>query len=171
MKNKSIFYYSRLGNVKLFIKYIIKKNKNIEEIEPSTGYRAIHYASFYGNLDIVKILYERFANLDCTTNSGKTPLHIAVLNSKYEIVEYLYDKCDISISDFFGNTILHTAAIKNDRKMLEKFIYINSVEIWIDLNNKTNDNVTLYDLCKKNCLLDIYQAIVDNSVPLSYNIL
>jgi ankyrin repeat protein len=69
------------------------------------GWTALHMASFYGKLDVVKYLVEvAEASIRARTDGGKTPLLFAPFGS-LELVKYLVEKADKS-----GETILHYAS-------------------------------------------------------------
>lgn len=62
-------------------------------------------------ISIIKYLVEVGADLSSTSN-GFTPLAVAVLSNRKEIVEYLAEKSDIEAVNTQGYTPLHLAAVK-----------------------------------------------------------
>ncbi len=63
-------------------------------------------------IEIVKELLDRGANVNATDENGNTPLHWAAKNVHTDIVELLIDTyhVDVNIQNEWGNTPLHTAA-------------------------------------------------------------
>ncbi|KAG8526588.1 uncharacterized protein KY384_008789 [Bacidia gigantensis] len=75
----------------------------------------LHLATVLDNLDVVKLLLSRGANLEATDRDGLTVLHLAVLGSSTSVIEYLLDDdaCQIPVdtqSTLDGETALHKAA-------------------------------------------------------------
>ncbi|KAH8655982.1 ankyrin repeat-containing domain protein [Tricladium varicosporioides] len=68
----------------------------------------LHFASFFGQIDLVKILLGRGFNVNTKTQNGRTPLYFASKGGKAEMVEYLLEKgADASIKDNFDISPLH----------------------------------------------------------------
>ena len=100
-------------------------NLNINAIEASTGYSALHYAiiqyvsphnSPANTADYLTIIKKIIAyngiNLNISDNLGKTPLHLAVQYDKQEVVTNLLSATGIRVqeADNNSNTPLHYAA-------------------------------------------------------------
>jgi hypothetical protein len=65
--------------------------RRINERQPASGGTALSAASLHGQLDMVKYLTERGANLEATNRDGNTPLHVAAFMCRSEIVELLLE--------------------------------------------------------------------------------
>ena len=59
------------------IKKLIKYGFDVN-MQDSDGWALIHYASHSGNLEIVELLLKKGAKVNIKTNSGKTPLKLAL---------------------------------------------------------------------------------------------
>jgi len=57
--------------------------------EDKYGYTALHLAVLRGNLDIVKLFFDRGANVDVQNSYGDTALHLAIANELKRCVEPL----------------------------------------------------------------------------------
>jgi ankyrin repeat protein len=92
------------------------------------GNTALHIAAYYGNLDIVNRLLEKFCelkschgNINAKNSEGHTPLYFAVL-TKYEISECQKEKCiqilinagaDIDAKDNLKRSLRSSKLIQN----------------------------------------------------------
>ncbi|KAG5793661.1 hypothetical protein H9Q69_007311 [Fusarium xylarioides] len=77
----------------------------------SSGYTPLHYASWYGHLDIVKLLLEsNSSSINATGNDMWTPLHLAIWGEHDRVVSYLIGKgADLDMETHYGWTPLNTA--------------------------------------------------------------
>lgn len=76
-------------NMKYLKMLLLGSDPNIKD---SNGWTALHYAAQNGDLESVKILIDKKANINSFSNNGRTPLHLASkMNRKY-IVKYLIEK-------------------------------------------------------------------------------
>ena len=98
-------------------------------IKDSNGWTALHYAAQNGDLESVKILIDKKANINSFSNNGRTPLHLASkMNRKY-IVKYLIEKIlekykinspkYLNAKDEHGCTPSHLAAKEGNIDCLE----------------------------------------------------
>lgn len=142
-------HYARVNDVENFKKVLeLTKNSNLDKETPdfdneehyvnklsSEGYNAFHYACFYGNLDIVKLIYENFLDLNIVNFLGKTGFFLAVERNHIHIVKYLINLCDIRIPDKHGYTVLHKAIENNNIEIVKLLMSTNTEdEIWVDIN-------------------------------------
>ena len=51
----------------------------------------LHYASFYGRLQICRVLLQHDAPVGSLDRTGKTPLHIASQNGRHEVARLLIE--------------------------------------------------------------------------------
>lgn len=80
--------------------------------EPSDqGYRAIHYASYRGNIEILSKLLENGAEVDIRNKRGLNVLHMASQGNQPSSLVYFKEKFlfDIQSPDEMGSTPLHWA--------------------------------------------------------------
>jgi CHAT domain-containing protein/tetratricopeptide (TPR) repeat protein len=59
---------------------------------PNTGLTALHWAAFYGQLDLVRELLDRGADLDASDVMGRTPLVCAAMTGHSPVVELLLER-------------------------------------------------------------------------------
>lgn len=73
----------------------------------------MHYAVEIKNLEIVKFLIKKYAELNPRNDDGRSPLHLACLHGSLDIVKELTknsNEIHIDIRDDSGNTPLHLAS-------------------------------------------------------------
>ena len=77
-----------------------------------TAYTALHYAANQGDLDVVKELIDRGAEVNAQTGQGITPLHLAARKGHKDVVEYLVKEAEAEDlpDNLQGGRALHYAA-------------------------------------------------------------
>ena len=74
------------------VKFLVKRNASSRNTD-DTGMTALHWAAYNGHEETVRILSEKKkALLDMINQSGRTALHLAVMQSKFAVVELLQRK-------------------------------------------------------------------------------
>ncbi len=88
---------------KIMVNLCLKdKNININTKDPQTGINAAWFAAFYGHGEILNILANAGADIECSNHKGVNILHLAVEKCYYEIVKMLIE------SDFPINQSTHS---------------------------------------------------------------
>ena len=115
-----------------FISFINCKTKK--------GQTPLHYASFVGNIKIIKILIQNGADILSKTNNGFNVLHLATMGNKMTSFFYFIEKYKININskDVKDNTSLHLSTYFNSKKIFN-FLLTNSK---IDINAKNKEGFT-----------------------------
>ena len=62
---------------------------NFHQINDQYDNLPIHVASAMGNLECVALLIEAGSDIDNKNEDEQTPLHLAALNGRYKVVEYI----------------------------------------------------------------------------------
>ena len=116
-----------------FKKLINKKN--------TKGVVAIHYASFQGNIDIIKYLINYGAEINFLTSRNLNVIHYAAQGNKPNSLMYFYlfhrDKVDLKNIDKGGSTALHWASYSSSVEIAMYLIYYGA-----DINRKDNNGNT-----------------------------
>ena len=109
---------------------------------------ALHYASFRGNIKIIKLLIENFADINAITTKGYNMLHKAAQGNKPSAIVYYYKKYGMSLESKDENLMnsLHLAAYSG---MEDSVIYLLSLGINPNLRDK-NGETALHLAVKKN---------------------
>jgi ankyrin repeat protein len=102
---------------------LYENGANINELD-NEGNSIIHMLSAIGDLKWLKYVIKNY-NPNCylKNNKGDTPLFIAILNGRYDIVEYFIDKYpNLNWKNKYGQTPLHAAVFANQVKIIELLI-------------------------------------------------
>ena len=133
--------YSIDGDTNVF-KFCIWDQKDLKEMEnilcnldqiidlkSLEKWSALHFASFTGNFDLVKLFIMHGANYEAKTKDGFSPLHIATTLNNLEVVKYLFD-CGANIKSKTNKSMtpLHIASLNNDIEII-KFLIDNGADI------------------------------------------
>ena len=104
------------------------------------GQTPLHYASFVGNIKLIKLLIQNEADISIKTNNNFNMLHLAVMGNKVTSFYYFLKKykIDINSKDSKNNTNLHLATFFNSKKMFNYLLTVNKVKI----NTKNNEGFT-----------------------------
>ena len=151
--------YMSLSLKEKISKYV--SNKNIRSIiNPITSDSLIHYLCMNDdNYPLIKLINPDSSEKEQKNNSGKTLLHIAIINRSYKIMEYLLKNgSNINSKDKDCNTPLHIAASLGDYKSIQILLKYNPIITILNYNNETP-----FDIAKKSHnqrIIDIFNSIL-----------
>lgn len=105
------------------------------------GFTALHYASYRGNIKIIKLLLENGADIYCKNKAGLNVMHMAAQGNKINSMYFFLKQygLDINSNDHNGCTPLHWACYFNSEKVV-KFILLTTNNL--DVNSLNNDKFT-----------------------------
>jgi ankyrin repeat protein len=142
--NEEFFSLLKKGSLSE-LREVLNNYSNILNKIKKKGETALHVASKYGHIDIVKHLIENFnsvTNINIQDDvKKKTPLHIACENGHVQIVKYLLSKgVNIYILDSKGNTSLQCSVVSNqkDENKREEIVKCLIDEIILKRKKKKN---------------------------------
>ena len=103
------------------------------------GFTALHYASYVGNLQIIKLLKENGADAEAVNKRGQNVLHLACQGNQPASLIFFYLQENISLSsiDNVGSTPLHWACYSGSEAA---FNYLITFEQ--NINLKDNEGLT-----------------------------
>ena len=114
--------------------------KNFINVKNDQGVAAIHYASFRGNVKIIKLLIDNGADITIKTNRDLNVIHYACQGNRPNSLMYFYfelmKKNDFSLikqQDSGGSIPLHWAAYSNAEDVL---LYLINLNIFEDENER-----------------------------------
>ncbi len=82
----------------------------VELVDSEEGWAAMHHATSNGNLEMIQFLVDKGkASVNCVTNEGDTPLHIAVELNNKDIVEALLNYGAVDTQNNKDHTALDIA--------------------------------------------------------------
>ena len=120
---------------------------------------AIHYASIYGRIHIVKYLVEKWhVDVNKKTKCGLTALHFASLEGHLVIVQYLLQDChvDVSTVDNNGHTALHMASGKGRLDVVRWLVNGGGANV----NAKSNEGHTALHSASQHGQLEIVRFFI-----------
>ena len=82
-----------------------RTDENFWSKSDTGGFTAVHHASMCGNVEGLKILLDSYnLSLNCQTDEGLTPLHLAYKEGKSDTVKFLLSKETVSsdVTDKYG---------------------------------------------------------------------
>ncbi|KXJ74703.1 hypothetical protein RP20_CCG013108 [Aedes albopictus] len=129
--------------------------------QDSNGSTPLHFATFNGNPEIVKMLIDEYkADYKITTKDGQTLVHVAATTDNLEIIDMLIDAyaIDINKQDNDGNSPLHFAAFYGKREMVKMLIVRHQADYKIA--NNRGKTIIHYAAEREN--MEIVQMLIDD---------
>ncbi|XP_062570980.1 ankyrin-3-like [Saccostrea cucullata] len=139
--------------------YLINNYSNLLRVRDDKGWTVLHSACKGGNEEIVSLLITKGIDIDALTKDSKNALHIASLNGKYQICQYLVNnyKHLLKNKDKYGNSVLHCAAMGGDVNVLEMLIKFGS-----NISTLTNEGETVLHVCGLHEKMKVFTYLIDN---------
>jgi len=140
LNNEGLNSEEKKENEKIFKNFINAKTDGDNQT-------ALHYASFRGNITIIKLLIDNFADINALTNTGYNMIHKAAMGNKPSAIIYFNKKYNINIEDTDENQMnaLHLA-VRNS--MENSVIFLLSLGLDPNLRDK-DGNTPLHYAVKK----------------------
>ena len=106
------------------------------------GFRAIHYASYKGNVDAIKLLMTYGADVHMKTKKGLNVLHLAAQGDQPSSLVYFMEKFKFNFNaeDRYGSTILHWACFAGAEYVFD--LIISNYSQSLDLNKQDKEGLT-----------------------------
>ena len=99
------------GDVEI-LKELLNRNPKLTKKKDSLGQTPLHHAAYCGQTEIVQLLLEKKADVNCQDEKGATALRQAAQQGHLEIVKVLLEKkADVNCRSKEGATALHVAAV------------------------------------------------------------
>lgn len=117
---------------------LLKSGANIDwSIKDKNNRTYLHRAVQSGEIDIVRLLVSKGADVNAVGPIGKTPLHLATEFRQQAVVEYLIAHgANINAQNIEGNTPLHSATFPLNRvpKSIAEFLIAKGADVTIKNN-------------------------------------
>ena len=150
-----------LEQVKFYIEQQ-QESVNVDEASLSSGFRAIHLAAYYGNLEILRYLVDvAHVNVNAVSDDGWTPLHLASQRGNLPMVQYLVEKCHVNvmIKDIDGFIALHLASGKGHLEVVQYFVQTCPDDI---VTTKSTTGFTAFHLACQSGHLHVVRYLVQD---------
>ena len=130
--NDNISTEEKSKNEKIFKNFINAKTDGDNQT-------ALHYASFRGNIELIKLLISNYAEINALTNTGYNMIHKAAMGNKPSAIVYFNKKYNMNLEDTDENKMnaLHLAVRNN---MENSVIFLLS--LGLDPNIRDKDGCT-----------------------------
>ena len=130
--NDNISTEEKSKNEKIFKDFINAKTDGDNQT-------ALHYASFRGNIELIKLLISNYAEINALTNTGYNMIHKAAMGNKPSAIVYFNKKYNMNLEDTDENKMnaLHLAVRNN---MENSVIFLLS--LGLDPNIRDKDGCT-----------------------------
>lgn len=125
------------------VKILSKNGAYTDNVLSSGRWTALHVASYYGQIDVLKYLIGHGMEVDAKEIHGATPLYLACQEGHIDTVKYLLSNGADRYITVEGNTLLHAALEKYNRRVTEYLISRG-----LDINAKNNNDMTPIDMVK-----------------------
>jgi ankyrin repeat protein len=111
-------------------------------VRDPSGRTSLFHAVSGGNTEIIKLLLERYAEIDYRDNSGQTPLSYAAAYGNTEAIRLLLERSsEMDSRDEKGRIPLSYAALYGNTEAIRLLLERNSGSN-LDINYKANDGST-----------------------------
>ncbi|XP_062611705.1 serine/threonine-protein phosphatase 6 regulatory ankyrin repeat subunit B-like [Saccostrea cucullata] len=139
--------------------YLLNRYPQLLNVCDNNGNNVLHYTAEGGNVDLFKFLSSKGLNVNCTTNIGKTVLHMSCAWGREDMCRYLVNMypCLISVRDNDGCTVLHSAC----RGGSVEVVYF-LIEKGMDINSLTNDGKTILHIACLNGKFEVCVYLAEN---------
>ena len=119
-QNDSKLHVVAKNGTKRLAQYLIEELKVDIEAKNDQKQTALHYSTFYDNVEVTHFLVERGANLYARNNLQNTPLHRACFRGNTSIVELLLQNgaCPNVVNEY-KDAPMHNAAWKGHPEVIK----------------------------------------------------
>uniref|UniRef100_A0A6P7HEK0 Serine/threonine-protein phosphatase 6 regulatory ankyrin repeat subunit A-like n=1 Tax=Diabrotica virgifera virgifera TaxID=50390 RepID=A0A6P7HEK0_DIAVI len=73
-------------------KYLLAQGADVNAIEKCKEWSPLHYATFNNDLEIIQLLTEAGADMECSDVNGSMPIHMTAEKGYLDIVKYIFEK-------------------------------------------------------------------------------
>ena len=123
----------------------------------------LHLASQMGQIDTVRILIERGADLAAQNKDGETPLHFASQKGEADVACMLIERgADVTAQNKDGETQLHLASRKGEADITRILI-----EHGADVTAQNKDGETPLHLASRNGEVDVVRMLIERGANLT----
>ena len=105
------------------VRSLIENGADVNVRDPDTGYTALHLAAGAGNMEIVKFLVAKGADVNAANEGGWTPLHCAIAPGRRDLVQWLIaNGADVNKSVDGGQRLWRSQPTAGPKRSLNYFL-------------------------------------------------
>ena len=140
-----------------------KFQANVRAVDHS-HHTALHFASFFGYLEIVRVLIHAWPdNIVATGTEGHTPLHTAAEAGHFNVVRYFLEDCENAhpeVTTHNGMTPLHFCSHRGHIQIVKYLILECQVNLYaVATHGAAGRSVTAYDLAQKAQQIEVMEYL------------
>ncbi|XP_020297132.1 ankyrin-3-like [Pseudomyrmex gracilis] len=149
------------------IKLLLASGSKVNFTTPKINNTPLHLAVINGDIEIIKMLLDRHADVNATSWYGTTPFHYAIEEKEMEIAELLFNHgANVNASSNDGVTPMHLAVQKG---------HVDGVKMLMDrganINAETRDGTTPLHYAIKEKEMEIAELLLNHGVIHHYILL
>ncbi|XP_062566387.1 serine/threonine-protein phosphatase 6 regulatory ankyrin repeat subunit A-like [Saccostrea cucullata] len=162
----TVLYMCCLSGSLDMCKYLANTYPQLLQIMSDTNENLLHATAWKGRVDLFKFLIEKGLDVNSRTILGRTVLHECCLNGTMEMCSYLVNFYPhlLDKKDKDGKLALHCAAMSGNIAFVKLL-----TEKGLDINSRTNTDLTVLHLCCINGKIELCKYLVDTYPKLLKN--
>lgn len=134
------------------------------DVKKEDGFAALHLAALNGHCEVSALLLSESgggARVDLRNNRRQTPLHLAVSQGHWSLVELLLKhKADVSSTDEEGDTVLHIAIGKSRHQPAT-----------VPTPDGNKETTIIYAVSRKNVVKKMFEKFLQARGDISFSIM
>lgn len=142
---------------------LVNQNPEIIHVKTGLGETPLHYLVVENQIDAVKFLFEKGAEINTVNECGDTPLSQAVMLGYVELTGWLLEKgANLDIVNNVGDPLIHCAIRSGNVKVMKLL-----VSKGLSLHEKNSVSETpLHESAKDDEYLEVTKYLVENGAEL-----
>lgn len=146
--NRSVLHWAALMNKQQLVEFLLGYPQCAHDEPDDTGATPLVLATLKGSLPIIKVLFEKGANINHQNNNGHSPLQYAGSRNHKEIFKFLLENnATVNVHDKIGDTVLHRIASTEHHECLQILLDFGTVPLQLDARNNQG-NTPLHLACE-----------------------
>lgn len=154
------------GQVDVVMRLLNNHHVDVNAVEESTLFTALHYASNRDHLEVVQLLMARGADPRKADSKGRSPLHHSVMMGTRCLYFYLQQKCDTTVTDDERMTVWHLAALHNNKEALRTLLN-RSDSKFLTVPHQKSRGPSLTICASKSGSIEVVSLLVDAGCSVS----
>ena len=148
-----------IAGKEVIVKFLLKSGAQVDR-RNYDGHTPLFFACRFGFLSVAKTLVESgCSDVNITSNSGSTPLHLAIRHNELECARYLIENCGAEfVRNFTGSIGLHIASMNGFIDIVKHLLQISTRGF--DVDDKNYDDETALHIACNNGHLELVKTLI-----------